>query len=283
LFCDKKLQTINEEKEISGQKIKEIEFKYKTIAKRNKYLELIINKRNELIDWHKKTEPKRRRNYYYSYLIVYIFYPIAYLCAFALVFVLFNSDNNPITGRKCVYSIPQELIEELENDLFNDLYNKYEKTNSFIASTDDCVKRLDNCVNHLIQTNNDIKGLGESIWTPVVVNDDNVCDLIVIKSSGTIFAFKKMLDLCESDDELAYVLAHQFSHMLLDHKREPVIHLSIIYLFIYYFTLILLFFQDLIPKQTYFHFLVNFRFNQIIDIKFLFLIDLKFFNNSQFD
>jgi len=109
-----------------------------------------------------------------------------------------------------------------------ELLQKYEKSNLFLPSTDDYVKRLDRVVDKIIHSNKDIEGLGELIWTPSVVDDDNRCDILILKESGYIIVFKKLMDLCETDDQLAYVLAHQLSHLLLDHRREPVINMIFI-------------------------------------------------------
>ena len=41
--------------------------------------------------------------------------------------------------------------------------------------------------------------------------------VIIFLQSGNIFVFTGMLDICENDDQLGIVLAHEIAHTLLDH------------------------------------------------------------------
>jgi hypothetical protein len=114
------------------------------------------------------------------------------------------------------------MLAEIETDVFKEIFIENLNSGRFVPSTDPSVKRLDRCVDRLIGANDDLDVIGDGKWTPVVIDNHHMLDVIVLKESQNIFISRKLLDLCETDDELAYLLAHQLSHSMLDHSREPV-------------------------------------------------------------
>ena len=238
-FCEKNDMNLNKlvkevkhksiEKQI-GNKENLTEITAKRIGKRREYFHIIVKKPNQLMEWLAKTPREKKKNILFSAIIKYMIKPLGILSLFALAYILAHSDINPITERRCVYSVPQKLADQIEKDILNEIFAKNMKSGSFLPSTHPVVKRLDNCFDKLIESNNDLEFFENGIWSPIVINDENFTDVIVLKESQNVFVSKKVLDLCQTDDELAYILAHQLSHVLLDHNREPIAHASNIFL-----------------------------------------------------
>ncbi|CAG2101536.1 unnamed protein product [Medioppia subpectinata] len=226
-FSDKSVKYISKLKH-RNESIRQIEGITK-LPQMNAFMQLIMKKPNELIQWYAKTPPDRRKVMYLSAMIVYLIYPLGFICVLSVLYMTFHSEENPFTGRQTVVNIPKEMLDQMESDLFKEIFIENVSSGTFLPSSDPAVKRMDRCVERIINANNDIDVIGDGNWTPVVINNDQLLDIIVLKESHNIFISKKILDLCETDDELAYLLCHQLSHVMLDHTREPTTYASKLY------------------------------------------------------
>ncbi|TRY75237.1 hypothetical protein TCAL_15641, partial [Tigriopus californicus] len=50
--------------------------------------------------------------------------------------------------------------------------------------------------------------------------------------SGNIFVFTGMLDMCETDGQLGFVLSHEIAHTLLNHAGEKISHVNFVYMWV---------------------------------------------------
>jgi len=79
----------------------------------------------------------------------------------------------------------------------------------------------------LLDRNKDIEQINEHDWSVSVVDDENTMNAFVLPS-GNIFVFTGLLKICDNDDQLGIVLAHEISHAILLHGLEMVsMHLKI--------------------------------------------------------
>ena len=199
------------------------------LSKEKEFFYVVVQKPYELINWVKKTPREKKKNLFFSGIIKSL-KALGVVSIIWMAYWFSANGENPLTGRKCVYSVPIEMSTEIETDIFKEIFNKYMESGMFLPSTHEAVKRLDRCVDRLVESNADLDLIGDGIWTPVVINDDKICDVVILKDSRNIFVYKKLLDLCETDDELAYVLCHELSHLMMDHNREPITYIPIYYM-----------------------------------------------------
>lgn len=77
-------------------------------------------------------------------------------------------------------------------------------------------KQVTRVCDTLVKANSDIPLLSSTPWIVRVVYNDTInC---VVFDSGEIIINIGMMDLMENDDQVAYVLAHELSHILLEHS-----------------------------------------------------------------
>ncbi len=63
----------------------------------------------------------------------------------------------------------------------------------------------------LIQSNNDLEQIQDKEWTISVINDSSVRNAFFIPA-GKLFLFIKILDICDNDEQLAAIIAHEMAH-----------------------------------------------------------------------
>lgn len=76
--------------------------------------------------------------------------------------------------------------------------------------------------NRILQANNHIPELYKLKWTMTIVDDFE--ENAYVLPSGDIIVYRGMLDLLETDDELAIILGHEMSHTILGHQAEKLSH-----------------------------------------------------------
>ena len=74
----------------------------------------------------------------------------------------------------------------------------------------------------LFEANSDLEQLNEVHWKLDVIENSNVDQVLAARSTGNLLIFSKMINDCESDDELAFVFCHELAHCMLEHYRELV-------------------------------------------------------------
>lgn len=232
-FCDKTDEKVDKNVVESDRRVSEQQKKVTVVAQKiskdKEFFYVVVQKPYELIQWVRKIPREKKKNMLFSGIIKGL-KALGVVSALWVAFWIGHNGINPLTGRECVYSVPADMVKEIETDIFQEIFTKNMESKSFLPSTHPSVKRLDRCVDRLIGANSDLDLIGDGIWTPVVIDDDRVCDVVILKDSRNIFVYRKLLDLCETDDELAYVLSHQLSHLMMDHNRELVAYTPIYYL-----------------------------------------------------
>ncbi len=137
------------------------------------------------------------------------------------IYYLSHIEETPITGRKRFIAIKQKRMDSIYESRFRDMIEIYK--NHFLPSNDKKVDRVMKIAIKLIQSNKDLEQIHEKKWTISVINDPNVRNAFVIPT-GKIFLFTGILDICDNDEQLAVIIAHEIAHALLSHGSEQVYH-----------------------------------------------------------
>lgn len=125
-----------------------------------------------------------------------------------------------------MFSLIQIAINELyEQLLLNDLLVEYD--GKFLQSSHKSIQMCDKILKKLIETNkeyiDDEKHI-DTTWSTIIIDDDDEHFYSqTICSEKFLILTKKLVDLCDDDEhQLAYLIAHSLSHVILKHYREPV-------------------------------------------------------------
>lgn len=122
----------------------------------------------------------------------------------------------PLTGRRRfniftheqmsrLASLGYEIAEDVNGHLVLPEWHPYTKQVTRVCDT-------------LVHANSDIPLLSNIPWVVRVVDSDtNNC---VVFDSGEIIIYRGMMDLMENDDQVASVLAHELSHVVLEHRGD---------------------------------------------------------------
>lgn len=97
--------------------------------------------------------------------------------------------------------------------------------NKLLPSNHPTSKRVARVATQLLNANNDLSQIHDHEWSVSVVDDKNIKNAFVLPS-GNIFVFTGMLALCDNDQQLGVILAHEMSHAVLAHGAELVGHRS---------------------------------------------------------
>lgn len=115
-----------------------------------------------------------------------------------------------------------DIINKFDEVLLNETMEKYE--NKFVNSSNSpLLKKVDQVLRKLIESNKDfVEDENFDLEWACSVLDDDKLDLFVIDEMKFIITTKAVLQLCQNEHQLAYVVANALAHFLLKHKREPV-------------------------------------------------------------
>lgn len=121
-----------------------------------------------------------------------------------------------------IYIIFIGFIKKIDEIILNEIMVKYQ--DKFIPSSSQVIQNLDGIMSKLIKSNqNFVEDENFDLqWTCIVVDDDQKFDLVVNDEMKFIILSKATLQLCQNDDQRAYLLSNALAHFLLKHKREPV-------------------------------------------------------------
>lgn len=153
---------------------------------------------------------------------------LGYLSLFIAFFAMLNGaylyeclKEHEITKRKYFCTIAPDIINKFDEVLLNETMEKYE--NKFVNSSNSpLLKKVDQVLRKLIESNKDfVEDENFDLEWACSVLDDDKLDLFVIDEMKFIITTKAVLQLCQNEHQLAYVVANALAHFLLKHKREP--------------------------------------------------------------
>lgn len=138
------------------------------------------------------------------------------LAFFACVYYLSHLEATPITQRTRFISFSHEDAVELakfQADVIVELFK-----NKFVRIEDRRVKRTVNVAKRLIDANPDVTKTNSQVWKIYVIKDEIVNAFVL--PTGQIFVFDGILQLSDTDDQLAIILGHEMAHAALNHAAE---------------------------------------------------------------
>ena len=135
------------------------------------------------------------------------------------VYYLSHIKETPITKRKRFLAFTSKQLKQI-NDYELEVQIQMFK-NKLLPASHPASKRVARVATQLLNLNNDLEQIHDNEWSISVVNDDNIKNAFVLPS-GQIFVFTGMLALCENDQQLGVILAHEMAHTVLAHGAELV-------------------------------------------------------------
>ncbi|XP_054159496.1 metalloendopeptidase OMA1, mitochondrial-like [Oppia nitens] len=141
------------------------------------------------------------------------------------VYYLSHISETPITRRKRFVAFTAKQVEELNNYEFEVQLHTFK--DKLLPSSHESSKRVARVATQLLNGNNDIQEIHDHEWSVSVVNDPQNKNAFVMPS-GQIFVFTGMLNICDNDQQLGTVLAHEMAHAVLGHGAELLSHAHLI-------------------------------------------------------
>ncbi|CAG2103075.1 unnamed protein product [Medioppia subpectinata] len=134
------------------------------------------------------------------------------LLSSVLAFVAYYTSHlvdTPITGRKRFIAFTPKQLKEINDYEFEVQLETYK--HKLLPSSHEMSKRVARVATQLLNANNDLPQIHDNEWSISVVDDLNIKNAFVMPS-GQIFVFSGMLAICDNDQQLGVVLAHEMAH-----------------------------------------------------------------------
>lgn len=142
---------------------------------------------------------------------------IAILIASMSFYYFSHIQETPLTRRKRFIAFTPaqfSVLNQMELEAQLETYrNRLLPTNHYAT------RRVASVVKQLLDRNKDIEHIRAHEWAVSVIDDENTMNAFVLPS-GNIFVFSGLLKMCDNDDQLGIVLAHEISHAILGHGHE---------------------------------------------------------------
>lgn len=177
--------------------------------------------------WWVKLPPERRqairigaRRHRRKFLIAFGLIPTGFL-----LYYVVHLEVDPITGRKRFIIINEEQMLDLAR-LELERHIEDHKAN-FLPPSHPAFKRVANVCNRLLKSNSDLEQIQSRKWLVTVVNEPLMKNAFVLPT-GHIFMFTGLLSECMNDDVLCIILAHEISHVILNHAAEQISNVGLL-------------------------------------------------------
>jgi len=122
----------------------------------------------------------------------------------------------PITGRSRFMLLPQHVIEHLSQVEYEEYLTEYK--DNIVGIRHPAYLRVQHVANKILASNRDVKEIYNKDWSVTIIEDKTKNAFVL--SNGQIFVFTGILNICETDDDLAVVLGHEMSHAILGHAAN---------------------------------------------------------------
>lgn len=130
------------------------------------------------------------------------------------IFYLSNLEEAPVTHRTRFLWVPEWLERYLAASDYNDTLNQYR--GRFLAENHPTVKNVKSVMSRIIKVGGETK----LDWKVHVVHDPQAPPNAFVLPGGKVFVFSSILPICQNDDGLATVLAHEYAHQMARHAAE---------------------------------------------------------------
>lgn len=133
-----------------------------------------------------------------------------------------NLKSVPSTGRR-QFRVPfaSSIVEEISNVHFQRNLRQFD--GKLLDENNSRCKRVQEISMRIIEANEkEFPDIWDRKWTVTIV-DDPLMNAMVF-ANGNIMVFRGMVDFCKTDGELAMIISHEISHVLLNHGAELYSH-----------------------------------------------------------
>lgn len=131
-----------------------------------------------------------------------------------------RSSINPFTGKEHFDILDDDQFLKESYNNYNSMINKWE----LLDNTPQGELLINIAINLIYSVENYLIEIGRSDYTKDyyewefhLVNEDTVNAFCM--PGGKIIMFSGMLQVSQSEEEIAFILAHEIAHALLDHSR----------------------------------------------------------------
>lgn len=136
---------------------------------------------------------------------------------FLVCYYVFHLEKHPITNRaRFVAYSPQEFEQRVSGDV--ELIQRYFWPMSRKPSKSPNYRKLLRVSAALLRANDDLPGVANKSWSFVIVRYA-IPSAFVLPNRRT-YVFDGLFKVCDNDDSLSFVVAHELSHCLLHHSLE---------------------------------------------------------------
>lgn len=145
------------------------------------------------------------------------------------VFALYAYESHvvvcPYTGRKKFVALTPQQMEMIGKVEFDMGMRGLAEEGMVLPANHPRAGKIIRVANRIIMANEELK---DKKWTVTVIADPTQNAMVL--PSGNIFVHTGMMDICDNDDQLGVVLAHEFSHVVLNHVAEKLSYVNLLYL-----------------------------------------------------
>lgn len=150
-----------------------------------------------------------------------------YVGAGFLAFYLYNQNEAPFTHRRRFIWIPYSLERKIGDYSYQQIHYQYQS--KIIPHNHPLYAKVSNVMNRLlsvafataVQDPDHKQHLQNLDWEiNIIAADSSMPPNAFILPNGKIFVFSSIIPICEDDQGLATVLAHELSHQLAQHSLE---------------------------------------------------------------
>eukprot|EP01133_Synstelium_polycarpum_P016756 gene16756-19922_t len=150
----------------------------------------------------------------------------ALLFGSSTLYILYNQETAPVTGRARFIGVTMEEERELGDMGYNQIMEVY--ADRFLPDNTNLQNQVRTVAKVLIQHAN----RPDLAWECHVINSPEINAFVL--PNGKIFVFTGLFDIVSTEDELAAVLSHEIGHAIARHGAE---HMSILKVGIVFLTL----------------------------------------------
>ncbi|CAK9441337.1 uncharacterized protein LODBEIA_P52060 [Lodderomyces beijingensis] len=148
-----------------------------------------------------------------------------YILAALLAFYIYNLHEAPYTHRRRFIWVPYWLETKIGDYSYRQIMAQY--GSMIMPHSNPLYGRISSIMNRLLATaiaNDENSAQKQHLrslsWEINIIHNDRLPPNAFILPNGKIFIFSSILPICENDDGIATVLAHELSHQLAQHSSE---------------------------------------------------------------
>ncbi|XP_053205026.1 metalloendopeptidase OMA1, mitochondrial-like [Panonychus citri] len=135
----------------------------------------------------------------------------------AFAFYQTHIQETPVTKRQRFILFTEDQFGSIADIEFQSSLAVY-KDKLFPANHPIC-RRIERVAMRILNANQDIKQIFTKNWTVTVVDAPEIKNAFVTPT-GQIFVFSGILNICQNDDQLGVILAHEMAHSICGHAAE---------------------------------------------------------------